>query len=86
MRSRPSPAICRFARPGSVSPSSFSFIIASQHFRLNAFATPLVARIQGLRSKNTLEWHYCHTPSDIRAACLYLLASVRCHRVKSTLH
>jgi hypothetical protein len=57
MRSSSRSAICWFARPGSVSPDSFSFIIASQHFQVNTFATPLW-RIRGWRSKNASRMSY----------------------------
>jgi transposase len=40
-------------------------------FSSQRFRYARVARIQGLRSTNTLEWRFCHTPNDIRAACLY---------------
>ena len=56
MRFRPSSADCWFPRPGSVSPSSFAFIIASQHFSLNAFTTRLL-RESGACPPRTLVRH-----------------------------
>ena len=52
MRFPSSSADCWFPRPGSVSPSSFAFIMAASTFCVERFHHALVARIRGLPSKN----------------------------------